>query len=252
MNLYCGDCIEVMNDLPDKSVDLVFVDPPYFMNRKTGIIQRPEGGKYDGVTDEWDEFRDLYHYMEFAERWLIAIKRLMKFKSSLWVIGDYHCIHTIGYTMSRLGWFILNDIVWVKPNPVPQMRGVRFCNSIETLIWAVPSQGHKYTFNYHEMKELNGGKQMRADWGGISICIGNERLKGSDGKKLHSTQKPEKLLERIILSSSNEGDMILDPFMGTGTTGAVAARTGRDFIGIDKCEVYVNAAYDRILKVQNA
>lgn len=245
-DIYEGDCIEVMNGLPESCADLAFIDPPYYMDRGTGIIQRPEGGEYEGVTDDWDKFSSLDHYVEFTESWLSAVKRLLKPVSSLWVIGDYHCIHTIGYCMMKLGWFILNDIVWVKPNPVPQMRGVRFCNSIETLIWAVPGRKHRYTFNYHEMKELNGGKQMRADWNGISICIGNERIKGTDGKKVHSTQKPEKLLERVILSTTKLGDTILDPFFGTGTTGAVAHRLGRDFIGIEREKSYLDVAVRRL------
>jgi len=247
--VYVGDCVDVMKTFPDASIDLVFADPPYRMDRGTGVIQRPEGGTFEGITDGWDKFETLQHYITFTQSWIFELRRLMKPVSSLWVIGDYHCIHTIGHILMEQGWSILNDVFWIKPNPVPQMRGARFCNSVETLIWAVPDRKHKYTFNYHLMKELNGGKQMRADWHGISICIGKERLRDENGNKKHSTQKPMKLIERIIQATTNEGDIVLDPFFGSGTTGAVAKKLGRQWVGIERLEHYADIAIERISNV---
>jgi len=244
--IYEGDCIEVMKTFPDKCVDLIFADPPYNINVKN-TLQRPEGGVYNGIHDEWDSWTPGEYYI-FTENWLRASRRILKDTGALWVMGTYHNIHIIGYLLLSLGWFILNDVTWVKSNPTPQFRGVRFCNSIEMLIWCVKYKGCGYTFNYQDMKEYNGGKQMRADWT-IPICQGKERIKGADGKKLHSTQKPEKLLERVILSTTKPGDIILDPFFGTGTIGAVAERLGRKWIGIEKESLYIDAAIERISNV---
>lgn len=241
--IWTGNCIKVMDNFPDKCVDLVFADPPYNLTLRQPLF-RPEGGKYKGVEDEWDKFDDLSSYVEFTRGWLWQVKRVLKDNGAIWITGTYHNIFTIGYVLMDMGWFILNDITWIKSNPTPNFAGVRFCASTETLIWAIKKQGAKYTFNYHEMKALNEGKQMRADWY-IGVCRGKERLK-VDGKTAHPTQKPEALLERIILSTSNPGDTILDPFFGTGTTGAVADRLEREWVGIEADEKYVDMAYNRI------
>lgn len=222
-----GDCVEVMNGLPEKSVDLIFADPPYNL-RLRQQLERPGPGRgaVKAVTDTWDQFDDVAGYDRFTREWLTAVRRVLKTTGTIWVSGTYHNIFRVGAAMMDMGFWILNDVVWVKANPMPNFRGTRFTNACETLIWAQKKQGAKYTFNYWQMKELGGGKQMRSDWY-FPICQGKERLRRDDGKPLHSTQKPEGLLERVILAASNPGDVVLDPFFGSGTTGAVAKRLGR-------------------------
>lgn len=242
-----GDCLDEMLNLPDNSVDLIFADPPYNLqlNQK---LWRPNQTLVDGVDDDWDQFRDFTSYDEFSYSWLKQCRRLLKEQGTIWVIGSYHNIFRIGKIMQDIGFWFLNDVIWVKTNPMPNFRGVRFTNAHETLIWASKQQKTPYTFNYHAMKNLNGGRQMRSDWL-IPLCTGPERLK-IDGKKAHSTQKPEALLFRVIVSSSNPGDIILDPFFGTGTTGVVAKRMGRNWIGIERDDDYVKLAQNRIDAVQ--
>lgn len=246
--IIAGDCIENLKKLPDESVDLIFADPPYFMQTE-GILRRTNGTKFEGVEDEWDKFSDYREYDEFCTEWLKECKRVMKKNASIWVIGAFQNIYRIGYIMQNLGFWILNDIIWSKPNAVPNFGGTRFQNSHETLLWCTKSKDAKFTFNYKTMKHLNNDKQEKSVWN-ISICIGNERLKGEDGKKVHSTQKPEKLLYNVIVSSSKPGDIVLDPFFGTGTTGAVAKQTGRNYIGLEREQQYIKAAQERIDNVQ--
>ena len=241
-----GDCVEVMDSLPDKSIDLIFADPPYNLQLRQELW-RPNMTKVDGVDDAWDKFSSMQEYDEFTRRWLSAAKRVLKDTGTIWVIGTYHNIFRIGAIMQDLGFWILNDVVWIKTNPMPNFRGVRFTNAHETLIWASKHKKARYTFNYHAMKEINGGKQMRSDWV-IPICSGSERIK-INGKKAHSTQKPEALLYRVILSSTNIGDIVLDPFFGTGTTGAVAKKLHRHWIGIEREPTYVQIARERIASV---
>ncbi len=242
-----GDCIEVMDSLPERSVDLIFADPPYNL-QLAQELWRPNMTKVDAVDDDWDKFTDFAEYDCFTTKWLTACRRLLKDTGALWVIGSYHNIYRIGKILQDLGYWFLNDIVWVKTNPMPQFRGVRFTNAHETLLWVKKSKSQKkYTFNYHVMKELNGGKQMRSDWE-ISLCTGTERLK-VNGEKAHATQKPEALLQRVILASTNPGDVILDPFFGTGTTGAVAKALHRHYIGIEREAEYVRLAEERIAGV---
>lgn len=243
-----GDCIEEMNAMPEKSVDLIFADPPYNLQLQ-GDLTRPDNSEVNAVTDSWDQFENNASYDAFTRGWLTATKRVLKDTGTLWVIGSYHNIFRVGTSLMDLGYWILGDVLWIKDNPMPQMRGVRFCNAHETLIWAQKSKGAKYTFNYQDMKALNGGKQMRSDWH-FPICQGNERLKTPDGVKVHSTQKPESLLFRVILASTNPGDLILDPFFGTGTTGAVAKKLGRHYIGIEREERYIEHARRRINDAQ--
>lgn len=239
-----GDCIENLKKLPDESVDLIFADPPYFMQTE-GELHRTNGTKFHGVEDEWDKFNDYKEYDEFCTKWLKECKRVMKKNASIWVIGAFQNIYRLGYIMQNMGFWILNDVVWSKPNAVPNFGGTRFQNSHETLLWCTKDKNAKYTFNYKTMKHLNNEKQEKSVWN-IGICIGNERLKGEDGKKIHSTQKPEKLLYNVIISSSKPGDIVLDPFFGTGTTGAIAKLTGRNYIGIEREEEYINAAQNRL------
>lgn len=238
-----GDCIKVLNTLPEDSVDLIFADPPYNLQLR-GDLWRPNMTRVDGVDDEWDQFESFARYDEFTRTWLSGCLRVLKATGTIWVIGSYHNIFRVGAIMQDLGYWFLNDIVWVKTNPMPNFRGVRFTNAQETLIWAQKQPGARYTFNHHAMKALNGDLQMRSDWQ-FPICTGKERLR-VDGKKAHATQKPEALLYRVILSSSNPGDVVLDPFFGTGTTGAVAKKLYRDWIGIELDETYVNIAQKRI------
>ena len=243
-----GDCIENLKKLPDESVDLIFADPPYFMQTE-GELHRTNGAKFQGVEDEWDKFSDYREYDEFCTAWLKECKRVMKKNSSIWVIGSFQNIYRIGYIMQNLGFWILNDVIWSKPNAVPNFGGTRFQNSHETLLWCAKSKDAKYIFNYKTMKHLNNGKQEKSVWN-IGICIGNERIKDKEGKKVHSTQKPEKLLYNVIISSSRPGDIVLDPFFGTGTTGAMAKLTGRNYIGIEREEEYINVAQERIDRVK--
>lgn len=246
--IYQGDCLEVLKTFPDKSVDLVFADPPYNMQTE-GELLRTDGSSFNGVTDKWDKFNSLNEYDTFSKQWLSECKRILKDDGAIWVIGSFQNIFRLGYIMQDLGFWILNDVIWSKPNAVPNFGGTRFQNSHETLIWCSKSKGAKYQFNYKTMKHLNGDKQMKSVWN-IGICIGNERLKDPEGKKIHSTQKPEQLLYNIILSSTETNDLVLDPFFGTGTTGAVAKRLGRHYIGIEREETYIKAATRRIQSVQ--
>lgn len=242
--IICGDVIEELKQIPDKSINMIFADPPYFMQTEGELI-RVEGTKFKGVDDNWDKFSNYNEYDKFCLDWLKECKRILKDDGTIWVIGSFQNIYRIGFIMQNLGFWILNDIIWSKPNPVPNFRGVRFTNAHETMLWCSKNKKSKYTFNYKTMKYLNNNKQDRSVWD-IGICIGNERLKGEDGKKAHSTQKPAKLLTKVILSSTNTNDLILDPFMGTGTTGAVAKELRRSYIGIDNNPIYVELAKKRI------
>jgi len=240
-----GDCVEELKKLPDESIDLIFADPPYNLQLKNNLY-RPDNSKVSGVDDDWDKFASFSEYDKFCITWLKDCRRVLKPTGSIWVIGSYHNIFRVGNIMLDLGFWILNDVIWHKSNPMPNFLGTRFTNATETIIWCAKSKScKKYTFNYKTMKEYNGGKQMTSVWR-IGICTGSERLKNSDGKKAHPTQKPEELLKRIILSSSNENDIVLDPFFGTGTSGAVAVKLGRKFIGIEKYDGYVGIATKRI------
>jgi len=244
-----GDCIDELNSLPESSIDLIFADPPYNLQLQNELY-RPNMTKVDAVDDEWDQFDSFQAYDEFSRGWLGACRRVLKPTGSMWVIGSYHNIFRIGTLMQDLGFWILNDIVWVKTNPMPNFRGVRFTNAHETLIWASKEQGAKYTFNHHAMKGLNEDKQMRSDWWLLALATGKERLKDENGQKAHSTQKPEALLYRVILSSSKPGDVVLDPFFGSGTTGAVAKKLHRNWIGIEREKKYIELARKRIDSVQ--
>src|ERR1700685_3584622 len=236
-----GDCVAEMAKLPAASVDLVFADPPYNLQLQ-GDLKRPDDSRVDAVDDDWDKFSSFSAYDDFTRAWLTACRRLMKPSATLWVIGSYHNIFRVGTVLQDLGFWILNDIVWRKTNPMPNFRGRRFTNAHETLIWATREAGGKgYTFNYEALKAGNEDVQVRSDWV-IPLCTGEERLKGQDGKKLHPTQKPEALLARVILSASRPDDLLLDPFCGTGTTGAVARSLRRRFIGIERHAEYAAAA----------
>mgnify|MGYP003937544095 FL=1 len=239
-----GDCIEQIAALPDGCVDVVFADPPYNL-QLAGELTRPNNSRVDGVDDDWDKFDDLHSYDEFTRAWLTEAHRAMSDNGTIWVIGSYHNIFRVGTILQDLGFWILNDVVWRKSNPMPNFRGRRFTNAHETMIWASKSQSSKYTFNYEAMKALNDDLQMRSDWL-IPICNGNERIKNDEGKKAHPTQKPEALLHRVVLASTKVGDVILDPFFGSGTTGAVAKQLGRDFIGIERDPEYIAVAEKRI------
>ncbi|MDL2296294.1 hypothetical protein LJC18_05845, partial [Lachnospiraceae bacterium OttesenSCG-928-E19] len=245
-----GNCIEQMRAMPDASVDAVFADSPYNLQLGDKTLYRPEDQTAArAVRDSWDSFESPDEYREFSRQWLSECKRVLKPDGAMWVIGSYHNIFQLGAIMQELGFWILNDIVWVKTNPMPNFRGTRFTNAHETLIWATPQKTGKYTFNYETMKKLNGGKQMRSDWE-INICLGEERIKDENGKSLHNTQKPMDLLRRVILSSTKPGDIILDPFMGSGTTAAAARELGRNFIGFDMDASYVSAATERVNKIK--
>src|SRR6187402_2388420 len=244
-----GDCVAEMAKLPADCVDLVFADPPYNLQLQRDL-KRPDDSKVDAVDDDWDQFASFAAYDEFTRAWLAACKRVLKPSGTLWVIGSYHNIFRVGSILQDLGFWILNDVVWRKSNPMPNFRGRRFTNAHETLIWAARDAGAKgYTFNYEALKAGNEDVQVRSDWT-LSLCTGEERLKGSDGKKLHPTQKPEALLARVILASSRHGDTVLDPFSGTGTTGAAAKRLGRAFIGIERDPAYAAAAEARMSQVE--
>jgi modification methylase len=243
-----GDCIAEMSRLPAASVDLVFADPPYNLQLK-GALKRPDDSDVDAVDDAWDKFASFEHYDAFTRAWLMAARRVMKPSASLWVIGSYHNIFRVGTILQDLGFWILNDVVWRKSNPMPNFRGRRFTNAHETMIWASRERTAKYTFNYEALKAGNDDVQVRSDWT-FPLCTGEERLKDAAGKKVHPTQKPEGLLARVLLSSSRPGDVVLDPFFGTGTTGAVAKRLGRGFIGIERDRGYAAAAQARIAAVE--
>ncbi len=242
-----GDCVEILNSLPEKSVDLIFADPPYNL-QLSQELWRPNMTKVDAVDDNWDKFDGLVEYDQFTREWLNACRRVLKDTGTIWVIGSYHNIYRVGTILMDLGYWILNDIVWVKTNPMPNFRGVRFTNAHETLIWAQKIKGARYTFNHHAMKSLNDDLQMRSDWE-IPLCTGSERVK-VNGYKAHSTQKPEALLYRVILSSSNPSDIVLDPFFGSGTTGAVAKKLHRHWIGLERDPSYVKIAQERIDAIQ--
>jgi len=243
-----GDCVSLMNSLPANSVDVIFADPPYNLQLSNELL-RPNHSRVDGVVEAWDKFSSFAAYDEFTLQWLSAAKRILKKTGTIWLIGSYHNIFRVGAILQDLDFWILNDIMWRKTNPMPNFRGRRFTNAHETLIWAARDPGvTNYTFNYDAMKALNEGLQMRSDWL-LPICSGEERLKDEAGDKAHPTQKPESLLHRVILASTKEGDVILDPFFGTGTTGAVARRLGRHFIGIEREHEYASKAIARISKI---
>jgi site-specific DNA-methyltransferase (adenine-specific) len=244
-----GDCTEVLAGLPDNSVDLVFADPPYNL-QLSQELWRPNRTHVEAVQDSWDKFTSFEAYDQFTRLWLSACQRVLKATGTLWVIGTYHNIFRLGTVLQDLGFWILNDVIFIKTNPMPNFRGVRFTNAHETLIWAQKKKGAKYTFNYHAMKSLNDDLQMRSDWL-LPICTGGERIK-ADGVKAHSTQKPEALLYRVLLASTNPGDVVLDPFFGSGTTGAVARKLGRHFIGIERDDGYIKVAQARIAAVEPA
>ena len=246
--ILAGDCIEVMQGLPEGSVDLIFADPPYNLQLK-GALHRPDNSLVDAVDDHWDQFSGFDAYDRFTRDWLSAARRLLKPNGAIWVIGSYHNIFRLGAELQNQGFWLLNDVVWRKANPMPNFRGKRFTNAHETLIWASRAQASKYTFNYEALKAANDGVQMRSDWV-IPLCTGHERLKDEAGDKAHPTQKPEALLHRVLLATTNPGDVVLDPFFGTGTTGAVAAMLGRRWIGIEREEAYRRVAEARIAQVR--
>lgn len=255
-----GDCIEILSKMADNSVDLIFADPPYFM-RTDGVLNRPNGSEFDGCDDEWDKFSSNDDYAEFTKKWLSECKRVLKSNGSIWVIGGMQCIYTIGGIMQELGFWFINDVIWHKTNPTPNFMGTRLNNSHETLIWATKSKKSKFTFNYKTAKELNNEnielnlfekgvrKQLGSVWK-MPVCAGNERLKDENGEKLHTTQKPENLLYRIITISSKLGDLVLDPFGGTMTTAAMAKKLGRNFIMIEQNEKYIEFGKKRLEKVE--
>jgi modification methylase len=248
--IFEGDCLAAMARLPGASVDLVFADPPYNL-QLAGELHRPDNSRVDGVEEDWDKFAGFAEYDRFTRGWLAAARRVLKPSGALWVIGSYHNVFRIGAAVQDLGFWILNDVVWRKSNPMPNFRGRRFTNAHETLLWCARAREARYTFNYEAMKALNDELQMRSDWL-IPLCGGPERLRGGDGKKAHPTQKPEALLHRVLLASTRPGDIVLDPFFGTGTTGAVAKRLGRRFIGIEQDPAYVALARRRIAAVRPA
>ena len=239
-----GDSLKIMKTIPSKSVDLIFADPPYNLQLKD-TLYRPDQTTVEAVTQDWDKFNTYKEYDNFTEQWLKESKRILKKGGALWVIGSYHNILRVGTSIQNDGFWILNDIIWHKTNPMPNFRGTRFTNAHETLLWCTTSREAKYTFNYQNLKELNDGKQMRSDWY-IPICSGKERLRESNNQRSHPTQKPEALMYRIILSSTNKGDIILDPFLGSGTTAVVAKKLQRNFIGIEQDKEYISLAKKRL------
>jgi modification methylase len=246
--IVAGDCVEVMQALPPESVDLIFADPPYNLQLK-GELHRPDNSRVDAVDESWDRFASFGAYDDFSRAWLAAARRVLKADGAIWVIGSYHNVFRLGACLQDAGFWILNDVVWRKSNPMPNFRGKRLTNAHETLIWAAKSDQSRYTFNYEAMKALNEGVQMRSDWL-IPLCTGGERLKTAAGEKAHPTQKPEALLHRVLVASTRPGDVVLDPFFGTGTTGAVAKRLGRRFIGIEREADYRAVAEARIAAVR--
>jgi modification methylase len=243
-----GDCVEAMARLPERSVDMVFADPPYNL-QLAGELTRPNNSRVDGVEEDWDRFRDLAAYDNFTRGWLSAARRVLKDDGTIWVIGSYHNIFRVGGLLQDLDYWILNDVVWRKTNPMPNFRGRRFTNAHETLIWAAKGQDASYTFNYGAMKALNEDVQMRSDWL-LPICTGPERLKDENGRKAHPTQKPEALLYRVILAATRPGDVVLDPFAGSGTTAAVAKYLHRRYLGIEREARYVELARSRVARVE--
>ncbi len=256
INSYCnrileGDSIEELDRLPSGSVDLIFADPPYNLQLE-GELRRPNNSRVDGVENAWDKFSSFEAYDDFTRAWLGSCRRILKDNGTIWVIGSYHNIFRVGTVLQDLGFWVLNDVIWRKTNPMPNFRGRRFTNAHETMIWAGRDQDQKrYTFNYEAMKAMNDDLQMRSDWL-LPICSGGERLKNDEGTKAHPTQKPEALLHRVILASSKPGDVVLDPFFGTGTTGAVAKKLGRNFIGIEREKAYIEVAKKRLKKISTA
>ena len=238
-----GDSLEELKKIPGETFDLIFADPPYNLQLK-GELTRPDRSKVSAVNDKWDQFENFKKYDEFTYEWLNECKRILKKDGAIWVIGSYHNIFRVGTAIQNLGFWILNDVIWNKNNPMPNFRGTRFTNAHETLIWASKSEKSKYTFNYQSLKCLNDDLQMRSNWS-LPICSGSERLK-KNGKKIHSTQKPESLLHRILLATSNKNDLVLDPFLGSGTSAAVAKKLGRNYFGIEKEKNYFKAAEERI------
>lgn len=244
-----GDCVAALDRLPEKSIDVIFADPPYNL-QLSGALHRPDQSLVDAVDDEWDQFENFAAYDAFTRAWLLAARRVLKPNGTIWVIGSYHNIFRVGAIMQDLGFWLLNDVVWRKTNPMPNFRGRRFQNAHETMIWASRDRDAKgYTFNYEAMKAANDDVQMRSDWL-FPICTGKERLKNAKGDKLHPTQKPEALLARVLLSSTKPGDVVLDPFFGSGTSGAVAKRLGRHFVGIEREQEYIDAAQARIDQIE--
>lgn len=243
-----GDCVEMMKSLPKGSIDMIFADPPYNLQLK-GDLHRPDNSKVDAVDDHWDQFSSFESYDKFTREWLTAARDVLTDDGGIWVIGSYHNIFRVGAIMQDLGFWILNDIVWRKSNPMPNFRGRRFTNAHETMIWASKSEKSKYCFNYDSMKMLNDDTQMRSDWT-IPLCTGGERIKDENGDKGHATQKPEALLYRVLMASTKPGDVVLDPFFGSGTTGAVAKKLGRDWIGIEREDSYIKLAKARIAKAE--
>ena len=240
-----GNSLEILKTIPNKTFDLVFADPPY--NLQIGKkLKRPDDSKVNGVNDKWDQFKSFDDYDNFCKKWLTECKRVLKDNGSIWVIGTYHNIFRLGYHIQNIGFWILNDVIWKKNNPMPNFRGTRFTNAHETLIWASKNKKSKYTFNYQSLKCLNDDLQMRSDWT-LPICSGSERIK-RNGKKVHPTQKPESLLHRVLLASTNKGDIVFDPFLGTGTTAVVAKKLGRNYFGIDKEKKYIKTAKQRLKK----
>ena len=240
-----GNSLEILKTIPNKIFDLIFVDTPY--NLQIGKkLKRPDDSKVNGVNDKWDQFESFNDYDNFCKKWLTECKRVLKDNGSIWVIGTYHNIFRLGYHIQNIGFWILNDVIWKKNNPMPNFRGTRFTNAHETLIWASKNKKSKYTFNYQSLKCLNDDLQMRSDWT-LPICNGSERIK-RNGKKVHPTQKPESLLHRVLLASTNKGDFVFDPFLGTGTTAVVAKKLGRNYFGIDKEKKYFKTAKQRLKK----
>jgi len=240
-----GNALEILKIIPSKTFDLVFADPPY--NLQIGKkLKRPDNSKVNGVNDKWDQFKSFKDYDNFCKEWLSECKRVLKDHGAIWVIGSYHNIFRIGYHIQNTDFWILNDVIWKKNNPMPNFRGTRFTNAHETLIWASKNKNSKYTFNYQSLKCLNDDLQMRSDWT-LPICNGSERIK-RNGKKVHSTQKPESLLYRVLLASTNKGDFVFDPFLGTGTTAVVAKKMGRNYFGIEKEKKYFKTAIQRLQK----
>jgi DNA modification methylase len=244
--IHQGDCVALLKQIPDNSVDLIFADPPYNL-QLNGELTRPNQTKVDAVNDEWDKFASMEIYDTFTNDWLRECRRVLKSTGSIWVIGTYHNIFRVGASLQDLGFWMLNDVVWIKTNPMPNFKGTRFNNAHETMLWATKSEKSKYTFHYHSMKTMNDDLQMRSDWF-IPICQGEERLK-VNGQKAHSTQKPEELLYRVILSTSNVGDVVLDPFSGSGTTAAVAKKLGRNFIAFEREPFYIDVANNRLKEI---
>ncbi|WP_292071865.1 site-specific DNA-methyltransferase, partial [Brevundimonas sp. UBA7534] len=249
--IHRGDCIAVLKSLPDASVDMVFADPPYNL-QLGGDLLRPDNSKVDAVDDDWDKFSSFAEYDAFTRAWMAECRRVLKPEGSIWVIGSYHNVFRLGSAIQDLGFWVLNDIIWRKSNPMPNFKGTRFTNAHETLIWAAKSRDQKrYTFNYDALKAFNEDTQMRSDWT-FALCTGEERIKDADGKKAHPTQKPEALLHRVLLAATRPGDVVLDPFFGTGTTGAAAKRLGRHYVGIERDETYAQVAQTRIESVVQA